>query len=41
MNQLVSNNKSTPLQKELMGTLQITFIHDEPDFLREIPAVPG
>ncbi|HCL64444.1 MAG TPA: hypothetical protein DIC56_06260 [Rhizobium sp.] len=26
---------------ERMATLQITFIHDEPDLKREIPAVPG
>ena len=26
---------------ELMATLQITFIHDEPDMRREVPAVPG
>lgn len=28
-------------QKELVGTLQITFIHNEPDLLRDVPAVPG
>jgi hypothetical protein len=28
-------------QQELAGTLQITFIHDEPDLIREVPAVPG
>jgi len=27
--------------QELVGTLQITFIHNEPDLLRDIPAVPG
>lgn len=27
--------------KELLGTLQITFVHNEPDLLREVPAVPG
>ncbi|MHA7970116.1 hypothetical protein [Rhizobium sp. CAU 1783] len=26
---------------EQMATLQITFIHDEPDLKREVPAVPG
>lgn len=26
---------------ERMATLQLTFIHDEPDLKREIPAVPG
>lgn len=29
------------LKQELAGTLQITFIHDEPDLMREVPAVPG
>lgn len=41
ISQLVQENRLTLKQKELMGTLQITFIHDEPDLLREIPAVPG
>jgi hypothetical protein len=39
--QLMPANKSTPKEKELVGTLQITFVHNEPDLLREIPAVPG
>ena len=26
---------------EHMATLQITFIHDEPDMKRDVPAVPG
>lgn len=26
---------------ERMGTLALTFIHDEPDLRREVPAVPG
>lgn len=26
---------------ERMGTLQLTFIHDEPDLKREVPSVPG
>lgn len=26
---------------ELAVTLQITFLHDEPDLRREIPAIPG
>lgn len=26
---------------ERMATLQITFIHDEPDMRRDVPAVPG
>jgi hypothetical protein len=28
-------------QAEFLGTLQITFIHNEPDLLRDVPAVPG
>lgn len=28
-------------EAERMATLQITFIHDEPDLKREVPAVPG
>ncbi len=41
LEQLLPANDSTPKQKELVGTLQITFVHNEPDLLREIPAVPG
>ncbi|MBC2772834.1 hypothetical protein H6M51_08175 [Rhizobium sp. AQ_MP] len=26
---------------ERMATLQLTFIHDEPDLKREIPSIPG
>ncbi|MEH2425106.1 MAG: hypothetical protein V7K48_30655 [Nostoc sp.] len=43
LDQMMCADHST-LQKpeqELMGTLQITFIHDEPDLIREVPAVPG
>ncbi|BAY86173.1 hypothetical protein NIES267_56790 [Calothrix parasitica NIES-267] len=39
--QLTSPNESMLKKKELIGTLQITFIHNEPDLHREIPAVPG
>lgn len=28
-------------EAERMATLQLNFIHDEPDLKREIPAVPG
>lgn len=41
LDQLIPANKSTPKETELVGTLQITFVHNEPDLLREIPAVPG
>ncbi|MFN6500911.1 MAG: hypothetical protein RMX65_028465 [Nostoc sp. DedQUE01] len=27
--------------KELIGTLQITFVHNKTDLLQEVPAVPG
>ena len=41
LEQLMGVNDSTLKEKELIGTLQITFVHNEPDLLREIPAVPG
>ena len=41
LEQLMPANDSTPKEKELVGTLQITFVHNEPDLLREVPAVPG
>ena len=41
LEQLILAYDSTLKDKELVGTLQITFIHNEPDLLREIPAVPG
>ncbi len=41
LEQLMPANDSMLKQKELVGTLQITFVHNEPDLLREIPAVPG
>ncbi|RKE85747.1 hypothetical protein [Rhizobium sp. AG855] len=28
-------------EAERMATLQLTFIHDEPDLRREVPAIPG
>lgn len=39
--QLIPAHESTLKDKELIGTLQITFVHNEPDLLREVPAVPG
>lgn len=39
--QLMPSDDLTLIDKELAGTLQITFIHNEPDLLREVPAVPG
>lgn len=39
-NQLTHADNSTQ-GKELAGTLQITFVHNEPDLSREVPAVPG
>ena len=41
LEQLMGANDSTLKEKELVGTLQITFVHNEPDLLREVPAVPG
>ena len=41
LDQLMGANDSTLKEKELVGTLQITFVHNEPDLLREVPAVPG
>lgn len=40
MNQLIADD-STQKEKELVGTLQITFVHNEPDLSLEVPAVPG
>lgn len=41
IDQLTPANESTGKQAELTGTLQITFVHNERDLLREVPAVPG
>lgn len=41
LEQLMPPNDSTLKEKQLVGTLQITFVHNEPDLLREVPAVPG
>lgn len=41
LEQLMSAHDPMLKEKELVGTLQITFIHNEPDLLREVPAVPG
>ena len=41
LEQLRSTRVSIHKAQELVGTLQITFVHNEPDLLREIPAVPG
>ncbi len=41
LEQLMPVNDSTLKHRELVGTLQITFVHNEPDLLREVPAVPG
>ncbi|MEG4343152.1 hypothetical protein QUB70_07640 [Microcoleus sp. A003_D6] len=41
IDQLMPANDSTLKEKELLGTLQITFVHNEPDLLRDVPAVPG
>ena len=36
---LTAKEKSLP--EELPASLNVTFIHDEPDLRREVPAVPG
>lgn len=41
LEQLRSAHEPTLEEQELVGTLQITFVHNEPDLLRDIPAVPG
>jgi hypothetical protein len=41
LEQLKPSHEPMPQDQELIGTLQITFIHNEPDLLRDIPAVPG
>ncbi|MDJ0772982.1 MAG: hypothetical protein QNJ49_06055 [Mastigocoleus sp. MO_167.B18] len=41
IDQLILAGDETLEEKKLIGTLEITFLYDEPDLLREIPAVPG
>jgi len=41
LKQLMPAHDSTLKEQELVGTLQITFVHNEPDLLRDVPAVPG
>jgi hypothetical protein len=41
LDQLMSTNDPMLNEQELIGTLQITFVHNEPDLLRHVPAVPG
>ncbi|MEG3900015.1 hypothetical protein QT989_30755 [Microcoleus sp. SVA1_B6] len=41
LDQLMPANDSTLKDEEFGGTLQITFVHNEPDLLREVPVVPG
>ena len=33
--------RERPGAGDVRGTLQITFIHDEPDLRREVPPIPG
>ena len=28
-------------EEEMAGTIQVTFVHEEPDLRREVPAIPG
>jgi hypothetical protein len=41
LDQLIPAHDSILKEQELVGTLQITFVHNEPDLLRDLPAVPG
>lgn len=41
LDQLIPSNPLPHPDEEHTGTLQITFIHNDPDLRREIPAVPG
>lgn len=41
LEQLMPAHDSILKEQELVGTLQITFVHNEPDLLRDVPAVPG
>lgn len=41
LDQLAISSDSLPIDPDYVGTLQITFIHNDPDLIREIPAVPG
>lgn len=41
LNQLTPNDPPPLKPHDLAGTLQITFVHDEPDLFRKVPAVPG
>jgi hypothetical protein len=41
LDQLIPAHDSILKEQELVGTLQITFVHNEPDLLRDVPAVPG
>ncbi len=41
LDQLTPSDPPPSPDQEYTGTLQITFIHNDPDLLREIPAVPG
>jgi len=37
----LENAESEELPSEIAGSLNITFVHNEPDFRMHIPAVPG
>lgn len=41
LDQLMPAPAATISEQDLTGTLQITFIHNDPDLNREVPAVPG
>jgi hypothetical protein len=41
LEQLMAAHESMLKEQEATGTLQITFLHNEPDLLRNVLAVPG
>jgi len=41
LDQLMPAQDSILKEQELVGTLQIIFVHNEPDLLRDVPAVLG
>lgn len=42
LDQLIAASRDSPSNdQDYIGTLQITFIHNDPDLIRDVPAVPG
>jgi hypothetical protein len=40
-NDLQNHSFAGPSESDISATLQITFIHNEPDLRRDVPAIPG